>query len=77
MLVGFYICYDGMNYSGNGRHDFSIKDWGYPGEDMFRSRRSRVKDFVFLFDEPDTHTWEDWSLLARDPEAEYKSYLKF
>ena len=29
-LVGIYLCTDGINYSGRGRYNFYIDDWGYP-----------------------------------------------
>ena len=76
-FVGFYLYYDSISYSGNGRYDFSIRDWGYPGGDLFGYQASWYKEFLFLFDEPETHKWNDWSLLKRDPEAEYESYLEF
>ena len=76
-LVGIYFCFDGFNYSGRGRYNFSIDDWGFPGSDPFVFVPLGAKTHVFLFSDPETHRWGDWSLLARDPDAEYKSYLDF
>lgn len=76
-FAGFYLCTDGMNYSGRGRFNFSIDEWGYPGSDMFKYIPYSAKTHVFLFAEEETHRWGDWGLLVRDPQKEYKSYLDF
>jgi len=76
-LVGIYFCSDGFSYSGRGRYNFSIDDWGFPGSDPFDFVPLGAKTHVFLFSDPETHRWGDWSLLERDPDAEYKSYLDF
>ena len=76
-FVGFYLYTDGFNYSGNGRASFSINRWGYPGDDIFDLYQYRPDPHVFLFSEPKSHEWKDWSLLVRDPEKEYESYLDF
>ena len=76
-FTGFYLCTDGMNYSGRGRFNFSIDQWGYPGSDVFDYVPFSAKTHVFLFAEEETHRWGDWGLLERDPQKEYKSYLDF
>ena len=76
-FVGFCLCCDGIRYSGNGRNDFSIDDWGYPGKNLFGYRAPWYKEFLFLFDRPETHIRKEWSLLLKDPSAEYESYLEF
>ena len=76
-FVGLYICPDSFNYSGNGRYNFSVDRWGYPGRNPFEYTRWGEDTHVFLFAEPKTCDWKDWDLLVRDPEKEYKSYLDF
>ena len=76
-LVGFYLYTDGMRYSGRGRYNFDIDRWGYPGYDLFRSSEWKDNAHLFLFQDPQTHHWKDWSLLEREPGKEYKSYLDF
>ena len=76
-LAGFYLCPGDFRYSGRGRADFDAEEWGYPGDDPFRSGSRGDEIRVFLFSEPRTHAWKDWKLLPRDPEKEYKSYLDF
>lgn len=76
-LVGFYLCTDGITYSGRGRYNFTIDNWGYPGDDIFRFISWGNEPHVFLFSEPESHKWKDWSLLVREPGKEYKSYLDF
>lgn len=76
-LAGIYFCSDGLSYSGRGRYNFSIDDWGFPGDDPFVSIPWGAKTHVFLFSDPETHGLGEWTLLERDPDAEYKSYLDF
>ena len=76
-FAGFYLCTDGMRYSGNGRYNFGIDKWGFPGYDLFGFAAYGSKTHVFLFSEAETHEWGDWTLLIRDPEKEYESYLDF
>ena len=76
-LVGVYLCNYSISYSGNGRYDFSIDDWGFPGSDPFRFIPWGEKTHVFLFADAKTHKWKDWTLLEKDHEARYESYLKF
>ena len=75
--VGFYLCYDGLRYSGNDRASFGITHWGFPGSDVFGFVPWGAETHLFLFDEPATHEWKDWRLLKREPGAEYGSYLEF
>ena len=76
-LAGLFICNDGIRYSGRGRYNFEIDDWGYPGQDPFGFTRAGSGTHVFLFDDEQTWSWKDWSLLVRDPDAEYEGYLDF
>ena len=76
-LVGFYLYTDGFRYSGRGRASFSIDDWGYPGYGLFGTAAWGSDAHLFLFSEPDTHVWGDWSLLVREPGKKYESYLDF
>lgn len=76
-LVGFYLCTDGLDYSGRGRYNYTIDDWGFPGDDAFRYLKYGRHMHLFLFADAESHKWDEWSLLERDPEAEYKSYLTF
>lgn len=75
--VGFYLCEGWLSYSGNGRALFGIDDWGYPGYDAFSRMPSPERTHVFLFSEPESHEWKDWTLLRREPGREYRSSLKF
>ena len=76
-LVGLYLCTDGIDYSGRGRYNYYIDDWGYPGSDPFRHIPLGASVHVFLFEDAESGRWKDWSLLVRDPEKEYTSYLDF
>ena len=76
-LVGFYLCTDGMRYSGRGRSTFDVDEWGYPGDDPFKFVSWGASTHVFLFDEEETLRWKDWSLLVREPGKEYRSYIDF
>lgn len=76
-LVGVYLCNDGIRYSGRGRYNFTLEDMGFPGSDPFDFIPIGAKTHVFLFDDPATHRWKNWTLLERDPAAEYRSYLDF
>ncbi len=76
-LVGLYLCTDGIDYSGRGRYNYYIDDWGYPGSDPFRFIPRGAYVHVFLFENAESGRWKDWSLLVRDPEKEYTSYLDF
>ncbi len=76
-FVGIYLCNDGISYSGRGRYNYMMDDWGYPGADPFRFIPRGGKTHVFLFSDDETHRWDDWSLLHRDPDAVYKDYLDF
>ncbi len=76
-LVGFYFCYDRITYSGRGRYNFSIDDWGYPGANIFSWIPGSSKTHLYLFADSETHNWDEWTLIARDPEMEYKEYLYF
>ena len=75
--VGLYLCNYGIRYSGNGRYDFDIDDWGYPGDDPFRFVPWGAKTHVFLFSDEGTHKWKDWTLLKREDGREYSSSLEF
>ena len=77
--VGYYICPDDIDYDGNGRSSFEIKNWRHPGYNPFdlEWRRIRIETHVFLFSETATHKWKEWDLLIRNPEERYKSYLHF
>ncbi|MBO4563700.1 MAG: hypothetical protein J5772_08860 [Clostridia bacterium] len=75
--VGFYLCTDGFRYSGNGRASFDITHWGFPGSSLFGFTPWGAKTHLFIFSEPASHEWDDWSLLEKDPEADYSSYLDF
>ena len=76
-LVGLYLCTDGIDYSGRGRYNYYIDDWGYPGNDPFRFIPRGAFVHVFLFEDADSRNWKDWGLLVRDPEKKYTSYLDF
>ena len=76
-LVGLYLCTDGIDYSGRGRYNYYIDDWGYPGSDPFRFIPRGAFVHVFLFEDADSRNWKDWGLLVRDPEKKYTSYLDF
>ena len=76
-LVGVYISTDGIRYSGNGRSSFEITKWGYPEEDPFRFIPWGGEVHVFLFSDAATHKWGEWTLLKREPGAEYRSCLEF
>ena len=76
-FVGMYLCNGGITYYGNDRASFYIERWGYPGDDPFKFISYGNKQHVFLFLEPDTLEWGEWSLMERDPEAEYENYLEF
>ena len=75
--VGFYLCTDGMRYSGRGRETFDIANWGFPGSDIFGFIPWGAATYLFLFDEPSTHKWGEWSLIENDPEADHSPYLDF
>ena len=75
-LVGYYLCPGDLHYYGNDRASFDIYRWGYPGSDPFASRSSGAV-IAFLFGDPETHCGEEFSLLKRDPEKEYQSYISF
>lgn len=76
-LAGFYICTDGIRYSGRGRYNFDIDDWGFPGQDPVEFARAGSGTHIFLFSDEETRDWKDWSLLERDPDAIYENYLDF
>ena len=76
-LVGVYLCNYSISYSGNGRYDFSIDDWGFPGSDPFRFIPWGERTHVFLFADAETHKWKAWTLQERNPDVEYRSYLEF
>lgn len=76
-LAGFYLCDSGIRYSGNGRDDFTIDQFGFPGDDVFAFVSWGARTHLFLFEDETTHKWKNWTLLVRDPQQEYKSYLKF
>ena len=76
-FIGFYLCTPGMRYSGRGRYNFAIDDWGFPGQSIFDFIRSGSKTFLFLFADAETHSQDEWTLLVRDPEAKYEWYLDF
>ena len=76
-LTGYYLCPGYMRYSGNGRSTFWMDSWGYPGNDPFKSHYNADETHVFLFADAETHKWKDLTLLKRDPEKEYKSYIDF
>ena len=76
-LIGFYICPGDLRYSGSGRESFDIDRWGYPGYDLFDRYPWKRDRHVFLFSDPATYIWKDWSLKKREPGAEYKSYIEF
>ena len=75
--VGIYICSEGIRYSGNDRSSFYIRDWGFPGADIFDFIPWGAETHVFLFSDHSTHEWKDWSLLVSDPKEKYQSYLDF
>ena len=76
-LVGLYLCTDGIDYSGRGRYNYYIDDWGYPGNNPFRFIPRGAFVHVFLFEDADSRNWKDWGLLVMDPEKKYTSYLDF
>ena len=76
-LVGYYLFYDYLRYSGRGRYDFSIDDWGYPGFDRFKEHSWAQGRHLFLFDDENTHEYDGWELFKREEGAEYIDYLKF
>ncbi len=55
--VGFYLCTDGMHYSGNDRASFYITDWGFPGSDIFGFIPWGAETHLFLFDDRASHEW--------------------
>ena len=76
-LVGYYLCAGDFRYSGRGRASFDVESWGYPGDNPFVFVSWGHRTHVFLFSEAPTHEWEDWDLLARDPDKQYASYIDF
>ena len=75
-FVGIYTCFDGFSYSGNGRASFGIDSWNFcnPFLCTFRAHKTHV----CLFSQEETHRWNDeWTLLKREPDAKYASYLSF
>ncbi len=77
-LVGYYLCPGDLRYSGLSRSSFDVDDWGYPGYDAFMLSGALEKEVhVFLFADPETYKWQDWSLLVREAGKEYKSYIDF
>lgn len=76
-LAGYYFCPGDLLYSGRGRASFWIDEWGYPGYDPFSAGFSGRAVHLFFFSKPDTHTLNEWSLIKRDPETEYKTRLSF
>ena len=75
--VGVSLCNYGIRYSGRGRYDFTIDDWGFPGKDPFGFIPRGETIHVFLFSDAETHKWKKWTLLERDPDAKYEEYLEF
>ena len=76
-LVGYYLLYGYMRYSGNGRYNFSIDDWGYPGYDRFKDYTWEQGRHLFLFDDENTHEYKEWKLMKREDGADYSEYLDF
>ena len=76
-LVGYYLCAGDFRYSGLSRSSYGVDNWGYPGDDPFKSVSSGIATHVFLFSDPETHEWKDWDLLVRDSEKDYRSYIDF
>ncbi len=78
-FIGFYLLPGDLHYSGNGRSSFKINAWGYPGYTPFDSYWLNYmgKPHIFLFSDEQTHNWKNWSLLRREPDTDYKSWLIF
>lgn len=76
-FVGFCFRPDWLRYDGRGRSSFDLIDWGYPGDPVFTNNPWPEKLCLFLFDVPETLKWRDWTLMKREPGAEYRSYLEF
>lgn len=76
-FVGFYLCAGDFRYSGLSRSSFSVEAWGYPGDDPFKFISYGHRTHLFLFSDAETHRWNDWSLLVRDPDRQYNSYIDF
>lgn len=76
-FVGLYLPETWIRESGNGRYDFTIDDWGYPGYSLFYSLGGSYAFHAFLFAEDATRSWHEFTLMERDPEAVYESYLEF
>ena len=77
VLVGFYLCARSISYSGISRSSYSMDSWGYPGDDPFRFISWGNKTHLFLFADSESITDRDWTLLRRDPQKEYRSYIDF
>ena len=76
-FVGYYLCAGSIEYSGRGRSSFDMERWGYPGYNPFDSALQGNKTHIFIFSDPATYEYEDWDMLPRVPEKEYKSYIDF
>jgi hypothetical protein len=76
-LAGCYLCAGSFNYSGRGRASFEVEKWGYPGDNPFVFVSCGNKTHVFIFSDEATHSFEDWELLVRNPQKEYRSYIDF
>ena len=77
-LVGFYLFPGSLIYEGISRNSFDITSYGYPGYDVFKRESASSREaHLFLFAQPGSHHWKDWTLLRKEPGKQYRDYLDF
>ncbi len=75
--IGVYYSFGSLQYSGSSRASFGIDNWGYPGSDPFNPLPWPTTPRIFFFNDPVTHTYNDWYLEEKEEGKDYSSYLDF
>ena len=77
-FAGLYLYESWVRESGNSRNSFDVVDWGYPGHSIFAFFYGSYDLHLFLFEDAESlGPWREFTLMERDPDAEYESYLDF